>query len=40
MTTPVFETASEKHDWLNRVVAVSIGQVLPTAVAHKVYAIL
>ena len=40
ITTPVFETASEKYDWLNRVVAVGIGQVLPTAVAYKVYAIL
>jgi len=39
-TTPVFETASEKYDWLNRVVAVGIGQFLPTGVAYKVYAIL
>ena len=39
-TTPVFETASEKYGWLNRVVAVGIGQFLSTAVAYKVYAIL
>lgn len=39
-TTPVFETASEKYGWLNRVVAVGIGQFLPTGVAYKVYAIL
>lgn len=39
-TTPVFETTSEKYDWLNRVVAVGIGQFLPTGVAYKVYAIL
>ena len=39
-TTPVFETASEKYDWLNRVVAVGIGQFLPTGVTYKVYAIL
>ena len=39
-TTPVFETASEKYGWLNRVVAVGIGQVLPAGVAYKVYAIL
>jgi len=39
-TTPVFETASEKYGWLNRLVAVGIGQVLPAGVAYKVYAIL
>jgi hypothetical protein len=39
-TTPVFETASEKYGWLNRVLAVGIGQFLPTGVAYKVYAIL
>ena len=39
-TTPVFETASEKYGWLNRVVAVGIGQFLPAGVAYKVYAIL
>jgi hypothetical protein len=39
-TTPVFETASEKYSWLNRVVAVGIGQFLPAGVAYKVYAIL
>jgi hypothetical protein len=39
-TTPVFETASEKYGWLNRLLAVGIGQVLPTGVAYKVYAIL
>ena len=39
-TTPVFETASEKYSWLNRIVAVGVGQFLPTGVAYKVYAIL
>lgn len=39
-TTPVFETASEKYSWLNRVLAVGIGQFLPSGVAYKVYAIL
>ncbi len=39
-TTPVFETASQKYDWLNRIVAVGIGQFLPTGVAYKVYTIL
>jgi hypothetical protein len=39
-TTPVFETASEKYGWLNRIVAVGVGQFLSTGVAYKVYAIL
>ena len=39
-TTPVFETASEKYDWLNRIVAVGIGRMTAEGVAYKVYAIL
>jgi len=39
-TTPVFETASEKYGWLNRIVAVGIGRFIPAGVAYKVYAIL
>jgi len=39
-TTPVFETASEKYDWLNRIVAVGIGRTTPTGVGYKVYAVL
>ena len=39
-TTPVFETASEKYGWLNRIVAVGIGRFTPAGVAYKVYAIL
>jgi hypothetical protein len=38
-TTPVFETASEKYDWLNRIVAVGIGRMTPTGVGYRVYAI-
>jgi hypothetical protein len=38
--TPRFETGSEKYGWLNRVVAVSVGQRTPTGVHHTVYAIL
>jgi hypothetical protein len=38
--TPVFETASEKYGWLNRIVAVGIGQVIPSGIAYKVYGIL
>ena len=39
-TTPVFETASEKYGWLNRLLAVGVGQFLPPGVAYKVDAIL
>jgi hypothetical protein len=39
-TTPVFETASERYSWLNLLLAVGIGQILPTGIAYKVYAIL
>jgi hypothetical protein len=38
--TPVFETASEKYGWLNRLVAVGVGTRTPTGVAYSVYAIL
>jgi hypothetical protein len=38
--TPVFETASEKYDWLNRIVAVGVGRPTPTGVGYKIYAIL
>ena len=39
-TTPLFETASEKYAWLNRVVAVTVGSIRGTAVRHMVYAVL
>ena len=39
-TTPLFETASEKYGWLNRVVAVTVGSIKGTAVSHMIYAIL
>ena len=39
-TTPVFETAAEKYSWLNRIVAVGVGQRLPSAVSYTVYEIL
>jgi hypothetical protein len=38
--TPVFETASEKYSWLNKTMTVGIGQVLPTGVYYRIYAIL
>ena len=39
-TTPVFETASEKYGWLNRIVAVGIGRITPTGVAYQIYTVL
>ncbi len=39
-TTPVFETASEKYDWLNRTVAIGIGRTTPSGVAYHVHAVL
>ena len=38
--TPVFETWGEQYGWLKRIVADGVGQGLPTAVHHTVYAIL
>lgn len=39
-TTPVFETASEKYNWLNRIVCVGVGKIEPKRVRYKIYQIL
>jgi hypothetical protein len=39
-TTSVFETGSEKYDWLNRIISVEVGRFTQTGVAYPVYAIL
>ena len=39
-TTPVFETASEKYGWLNKVVTVGTGLVSNEGVEYDVYSIL
>ncbi|UCD10209.1 MAG: DUF3237 domain-containing protein [Dehalococcoidales bacterium] len=39
-TTPVFETASEKYGWLNKIVAVGTGLVSNEGVEYDVYSIL
>lgn len=36
---PFFETASEKHGWLNRIVAVGTGHRLPTGPVYEVHMI-
>jgi hypothetical protein len=37
MTQPRFETGDERYTWLNSVVAVAEGRVLPNAVEYRVY---
>lgn len=37
MIQPRFETGDERYAWLNRVVAVAEGRVLPNAVEYRVY---
>ncbi len=39
-TTPRFETESEKYSWLNRLLAVAIGERIPTGAIYTVYTIL
>jgi hypothetical protein len=34
---PFFETASERYDWLNRIVAVGTGERLPTTAVYTIY---
>ena len=38
--TPYFETASERYDWLNRIVAVGVGRRMPDHAAYDVFQIL
>lgn len=39
-TAPFFETAAPKYDWLNRIVAVSVGERRPNGVSYEVFEIL
>ncbi len=39
-TAPFYETASEKHGWLNRMVAVGVGRMAANWVGYSVYAVL
>ena len=39
-TAPLFETASDKYAWLNRILAVGIGRRMPGQVGYAVYAVL
>jgi len=40
MTQPRFETGDSRYEWLNRVVAVAEGRLLPSAVEYRVYELL
>jgi hypothetical protein len=39
-TTPIFETASPKYDWLTKIIAVGVGKTVPGKAAYSVYQIL
>lgn len=39
-TAPCFETAAPRYDWLNRIVAVGVGERLPTGASYEVFEIL
>ena len=39
-TAPVFETASEKYGWLNRIIAVGTGDRLPQGPVYSVFEVL
>jgi hypothetical protein len=38
--TTVVETGSKKYDWLNRIVAVGVGNLIPAGVEYKIYMVL
>jgi hypothetical protein len=39
-TSPFFETAAPKYDWLNRIVSVGVGERLPNGARYEVFEIL
>jgi hypothetical protein len=39
-TTPVFETASQKYDWLNRIVSIATGRRESTGPVYEVFEVL
>ena len=39
-TAPFFETAAPKYQWLNRIVAVGVGERLPNGAAYEVFEVL
>jgi hypothetical protein len=39
-TTPVFETGSEKYEWLNNIICVAVGERLAREVRYRIFEIL
>jgi hypothetical protein len=39
-TNPLFETASTRYDWLNRIVAIGIGQRLAAGPVYSIFEVL
>ena len=39
-TNPLFETASDRHSWLNDIVAVGSGRLVPGGVAYRIFQVL
>ncbi len=39
-TNPVFETSSQRYDWLNRILAIGVGQRRPDGVTYSVFEVL
>jgi hypothetical protein len=39
-TTPLFETGAPRYDWLNRIVAVGVGERLPQGARYEVFEVL
>jgi hypothetical protein len=38
--TAAFETGSKKYEWLNRIVAVGVGNLTPAGVEYKIHTVL
>ena len=38
--TAVIETGSKKYEWLNRIVAVGVGNLMPAGVEYRIYTVL
>ena len=39
-TTPVFETGSEKYNWMNKIICVGVGELGKNQVRYKIYQVL
>jgi hypothetical protein len=39
-TAPFFETAAERYDWINRILAIGVGRRIPDGVSYDVFEVL